>query len=610
MRPFILRFVAVFFFLTPLCLGQYYGERALERSFEQNEFFFTPAYINPFGMRGLQSVAPGVFQDPLLKLRLNPAYLYQDSVFTNYVYADFRNGREVAQEDVYGYPRPMLYGDYAKSSVSYMPYPQFYVTSRRELEPVFSFALLTKPLPSTLPDLSIGATYQLLMQDEKYYEIPQDIYRSSYGADYAGKAMTDSRNIPIVDKYTGTDDMHQKGHFGSFYVGYSLTPTLDIGARLGRAIFKRDGSSGSKNMYEYTSWGSSNSVWYNMESREQIYDHWDLGGGVNYRCANGTLLGVSGNYLWGNAEQNLTRSDTSNYSYIDQQSTNYWSTSRRYSSTIQHWDHKGKTYSLGLNLDAPMNESRIFHALYRYQNQKTDILLGSSIIDSSSYAYRYTYDTTYYGSDSRSLLSDVRQGSGTTTITSHRAMASLEWKMEHSMNLNIGILFESWSSETATDEPVNALYNSFYDSWSNSGRSQYLDAGSEIKNIEWTFNAKKTSIQIPIFFTWKITPVFEILAGLNKEFSTWETEEVTLAAFQSRIRTNLSGSTVETNFGERYTQPSESITDQKTTFLAGLTVSPSNEFSVRLLLSPMEKKELLGDNKTEYQWWIGVTLRP
>jgi hypothetical protein len=603
-------FITVFFFLTQLSPAQYYGERALERSFEQNEFFFTPAYINPFGMRGLQSVAPGVFRDPLLKLRLNPAYLYHDSLSPNYVYADFRNGREEAQQNIYGYPQPLMYGDYTRSSVSFMPYPQFYVTSRRELEPVFSFALLTRPLPATLPDLSIGATYQLLMQDEKYYEIPQDIYRPSYGADYSGKAMTESRNIPIVDRYAGTDNMHQKGHFGAFYIGYSLTSDLDIGARLGRAVFKRDGSSGSKNMYEYTSWGNSNSVWYSMESREQIYDHWDIGGGMNYRCANGTLLGLSGNYLWGDAVQNLTRFDTSNYSYTDQQSADYWSTSRRYSSTIQHWDHSGKTYTFGLNLDAPMNESRIVHAFYRYQNQKTDILLGSSIIDSSSYSYHYTYDTTYYRSDSRSLLGDVRQGNGTTTVTSHHAMASLEWKMDHSIDLTFGILFESWSSETATDEPVNALYNSFYDYSSNSGRSQYLDAGSEIKNIEWTFTARRTSVQIPIIFTWKISPAFEILAGLNKDFSTWETDEVTLAVFQERIKTNLSGTTVENNFGERYTQPSESITEQKTTFLAGLTVSPSDEFSARLLISPIEKNQPFGDAKTEYQWWIGVMLRP
>ena len=610
MKSHILPFILIFVCLAPLCFGQYYGERALERSFELSDFFFTPVYINPFGMRGLQSVAPGIFHDPLLKLRLNPAYIHKDSVHVNYVYADFRSGREVAEQDVYGYSGPLYYGDAARSSFYSMPYPRFYVNSRRELEPVFTGAILTKPLPSTLPDLSIGATYQLLLQDEKYYEIPQDIYRSSYGADYAGKAMAESRDIPIVDKYSGTDDMHQKGHFGSFSVGYSVTPDLDVGIRLGRAIFKRDGSSGSKNIWEYTTWGNSNSVWYSMESREQTYDHWDFGGGVNYRFANGTLLGVSGNYLWGDAVQNLTRLDTSDYSYTGSDPATNWSTSRRYSSTIQHWDHKGKAYSLGLNLDAPMNESRIFHAFYRYQNQTTDILLGSSIADSSLYMYRYSYDTSYYASNSQSTLTDFRTGDGTTTVVSHRAMASLEWSMEHSMKLDIGILFDTWASETKTDEPVSAFYRSWYEYWSNSNRSEYLDAGLENKNIEWTFNAKKTSVQIPIFFTWKITPVFEILAGLNKEFSTWETEEVTLAVFQTRIRTNLSGSTTESDFGERYTQPKESITDQKTTFLAGLTVSPSEEFSARLLVSPTEKKQYLGDTKTEYQWWIGVTLRP
>ncbi len=611
MRTNILPFVAFFICLAPLCYGQYYGERALEKSFEQTEFFFSPSYLNPFGMRGLQSVAPGVVNDPLLRLQINPAYLYNDSLFSNYVYADFRSGREVAQEDVYGYPRPLYYANYAQSDMSIAPYPQFYVSSRRELEPVFSCAILTRPLPSTLPDLRIGGTYQLVFQDEKYYAIPQDIYRAAYGVDYVGNRMTESvGDVPIVDKYSGADNMHQKGHFGSLYLGYSATPSLDLGARLGRAVFKRNGTSGSKNVWEYTSMANSNSVWYDMESREQNYDHWDLSGGINYRFANGTLLGVSGTYLWGDAVQNLTRLDTSYYNYSDQQSPSNWNKSRRYASTDQHWDHKGKTYSLGLNLDAPINESRTFHAFYLYQSQKTDIILGSAIIDSSSYSYRYGWDTTYYSGESQYLLSDFRTGSGTINTTVHRAMGSIEWIMEQTMKLNLGVLFEYQSSETTTDEPVTALYHSNSDYRSNSNSSKYLDAGDERKNVQWTFTAKRTSVQIPIFFTWKISPVFELLLGLNKDYSSWETEDVTLAIFQHRTKTDLSGSTTETNFGERYTQPSESTTDQQTTFLAGLTVSPSKTFSARLLISPTEKKQIFGDTKTEYQWWIGVTLRP
>ncbi len=498
MKSHILPFIGFSLCLVSFCHGQYYGERALERSFEQNEFFFSQVYLNPFGMRGLQSVAPGVFNDPLLKLQINPAYLYHDSLSTNYVYADFRSGREVAQEDVYSYPRPMYYGDAVKS-MYYIPYPQFYVSSRRELEPVFSCAILARPLPSTLPDLYIGGTYQLLFQDEKYYAIPQDIYRSAYGVDYAGKELTDSRNVPIVDKYSGADNMHQKGHFGSLYLGYAATPSLDVGARLARAIFKRDGSSGSKNVWENTSIANSNSEWYNMESRDQSYNHWDFGGGINYRFANATRLGISGNYLWGDAVQNLTRLDTSYYDYSDQQSSNYWSKSRRYASTVQHWDHNGKTYSLGLNLDAPINESQMFHAFYRYQKQNTDIFLGSAIIDSSSYSYRYTWDTTYYGSESQYLLSDSRTGSGSIETAIHRVMGSIEWMMEQTMKLDIGLLYESQSSETTTDEPVAAIHYSSSDYRFNSNRSNYLDAGDERKNIQWTLHSQTSFIPDPDF---------------------------------------------------------------------------------------------------------------
>ena len=43
---------------------------------------------------------------------------------------------------------------------------------------------------------------------------------------------------------------------------------------------------------------------------------------------------------------------------------------------------------------------------------------------------------------------------------------------------------------------------------------------------------------------------------------------------------------VETNFGERYTQPKQKITEDFTKVMAGLTVNLSKAFAIKLLVDP------------------------
>lgn len=102
---------------------------------------------------------------------------------------------------------------------------------------------LWMPYP-ILPNLFVVATYQMILQDDKYYSIPQD-------------------------KYSGKDDMHHIGYFVGVHTGYEINPDLQVGLRISRADFERDGSFGSKNLWEYSYSPNYNysSTWYNMESR-------------------------------------------------------------------------------------------------------------------------------------------------------------------------------------------------------------------------------------------------------------------------------------------------------------------------------------------------------
>src|SRR3989339_2282899 len=136
--------------LLPLCLlltldplslqAQYYGERVLEKSFEQTEFFFTPAPLTPFGIGGFRSVSPSIFQDPLSRLAVNPAFFSIHTLKDHYAYLDFRSVSEIrSMANFYYYPM----ASYRVSvDIAYAHYPRYHYDTRKELQPIFSGAYL------------------------------------------------------------------------------------------------------------------------------------------------------------------------------------------------------------------------------------------------------------------------------------------------------------------------------------------------------------------------------------------------------------------------------------------------------------------------------------
>jgi hypothetical protein len=157
---------------TQTGFAQYFGEHVMEKSFEHTDFYFTPYRFVPFGIGAFKNSAPGMLNDPFLELDVNPARLYRDTAGAGYLTIDFRNARRVADNrDVY-YPYPMM--DAARSAAYLIPYPQYFLRTRRELEPAVSLAYLVRPRSEAFNAFSFGATYQLITQDERYYAIPQD----------------------------------------------------------------------------------------------------------------------------------------------------------------------------------------------------------------------------------------------------------------------------------------------------------------------------------------------------------------------------------------------------------------------------------------------------
>lgn len=583
--------------------AQYWGEQVLEKSFEQTDFFFTPTDVNPYGIGSFKSAAPGLIRDPLLDIIINPALLGLDSTRSAYLYTDFRSAREIQTP---GYTVMPLWNAEARVTSGAIGYfPNIYLNTRRELEPVFTGAMFGRPLPSSARDLIIGATYQLILQDDKYYSIPQDIYRSVLGYDYAGRASAAESSIPIVDRYSGQDNMHQVGNFVTGFARYALPEGLEAGVKLSRVMFNRAGAYGSSNLWQNSPSVQGSSYWSNMESRDQSYSHWEAGAGIEFPLNAQTTIGVVGGYLWGDATQALSDDESSNYQYGSGTGNSFYMSQ---GATREQWRHHGNTAYYGFDGTSSVTPTATVTLYYQHRKTSVDIGLNSNILDTSYSTYAWINNGVSVNSLSNSYLSDTRMGSGTQTVSVDRIMAAVNWEMSAKTRLSIGALLEWQNSTVNTKEVVLLVGRSAY-LWSDGSSNEQYGQG-ESKELFWTFSADRSSLQIPVIVRIQSSESVELLFGLNRVMSEWKIDDVTLAMFRYRMTMTNGAISSQVNFGERYTDPPEDVSDVRTTFLAGLTLSPSPHLKIRLLMVPNFEDTYNGSELSQLQWWIGVNVVP
>ncbi len=603
MKQALFSFICFSSLFVSECLAQYYGQRSLEQSFEQNDLFFQPSFINPYGIGTFTRATPGLIDDPFLNLQINPAWFNSDSSFTNHLYLDFRNYRQTAT--LY---QPYIYTMYSNSVAIYAPhivYPYYLVNSRPIIEPIISAAFLTEPASSTLPGLHLGITYQGIMQDTKYYTIPFDIYQSNLGYDYMGNSIASSSAIPITTVSSGEDEMNHTGSLFSVYAGYEIDPDLKLGVRVGRVLFDGNGSYGNQNYWGNYYYGSGTSLYYNMESREQSYNHWDMSGGIQYGLNSETTIGVTGGYLWGRATQSLMDRDTSYYNY----GTDNLSTSS--GKTTEYWNHSGKTYYGGLNIISRLNDQQTLTFVYQYDGEDVDIGLNSNVIDTSYYTYSYSYDTNYSYSMSNSAFLSKSGGGGKLKQFANRILLSMSWKFGDNSELTIGGVVSVLNRKTNTAEPTTVDGHSYSVYTSNTYDHLYYDTTNQVKDVNWSFVANKWALDIPVIFTHRFSDKVSLLLGLDRQMSEWKMTDKTLVIYYSDVgNSSAGGPRNKSNYGELYAAPDQNISDVSTTFLAGLTVSPVNKFNVRLLLSPSIRSAISSISINNFQWWIGFNLYP
>jgi hypothetical protein len=597
-------YVALTISMPPLLNAQYWGERVLEKGFEQTDFFFAPVHLLPYGIGSFKGTTAGLLSNPLQEIALNPSRLVLDSTKDVWLYTDFRGARNVTQEESPVLPAYMVGYRAALDVASYFPYPRLYLQTRRELEPVFSGGVIVRPLPEVAPALFVCATYQYVLQDEKYYSVPQNIYRTAAGYDFNGRDVAASSSIPIVDKYSGKDEMHQAGHTGSVVVRYSLEDRLDVAGTVSRSVFQRHGGYGSSNFWDQSS--TTTSLWGNMELRSQSYAHWDLSGGITYHFNDRIALGGTLGYLRGDAVQALRDNDSSYYSYsTTSPSSSFYN---RSSNGLYEWRHAGTTIYAEGDIVTHPGPGTTLSFYYSHQRSDVDLSIGSGILDTSYSTYTWTNNSTPVTSLSQSFLLDNRSGSGTQNISTDRLMGSLQWRIDDKVSLSVGAQLEWYSTEMKTSESV--MLSNHYDYSNSTGDYAWHTAQEESKDLLWTFTSKRTSLRIPVFVTIQASKAVQVLLGVNRDMSAWNIDDVTLAMFRYRKTTENATVTRKDNFGERYTVPNENESDVRTTLLAGLTVSPSEKLNLRLLLVPNFRQGYEGQELDQLQLWLGVTVTP
>ncbi len=583
--------------------AQYFGEQVLEKTFEQETFFFNPSFFNPYGIGGFGPAAVGLLNDPLLNLQINPAFLAADSVGRHVLKLNFRNVKDIEdQSNMWRYH----YLDYAS-----LGYPYFYTRSRKALEPVLSVAYLARPLGDRLGGLTLGLTYQAILQDEPFYTIPMDIYNSRPEADFAGNRVTENMHLPIIDRYSGSDEMHHEGHFLSVLSAASLSSRIHLGLRLSRVTFNRDGTYGSQNMWIGNIYSRGNSSdWRHGNTRSQNYGHWDISGGLNLQISQNLMAGLMAGRLEGDVSQNVDRDNASLYTNGTIGQGDNWSYYFRNGDETQRWNHSGRATYAGINIAANVSPTQRLILFYRVRKNDVNISLSSGISDTSNSDSYYKGDTWTSRYRSVSALHDARTGSGTDDTWTHHGAAALQWRMHPKTWLNLGLHVQYSTRDLSTVEHVNA--DRFSDSyWKHNDNEETYDfAVDEIKTLRWDFASSQTTLRIPLILRYAPSRAIDLMFGINRTLRWWRTSDVTLAIFDLRRETRNGQTETQTNFGERYTQPDVKESDVTTTLLAGLTIKPSRHFHVRLLMVPNFTKTYDRTELDEFHWWIDLDIFP
>jgi len=581
---------------------QYYGDRPLEMSFERADFFFSPSSVSPLGSGYFMQAATLVSEHPLAGIQRNPANLSgfdRDSLPPNYVYLDFGSSHSTGQER----------GHYYMPGGRMPGYWHYQAPRRPELTPLMSAAWFNR-LPVLNRSVTLGLTYQLISQGENYYAIPHDIYKNVAGRSYDGMAYAGTESYSIIDRFSGSDEMYHEGHAISALLSWEISEALTLGLKAGRFIFERDGSQGSNNLWNQQL--NYQSYWKMNETRAQEYGHWDFSAGLIF-AAGSHRLGLHAGLLTGTVDQVMARDDESISKYGDRGSSNFSDYSGWYKSD-QAWEHSGQNLYAGFLWERHVREGLDFRFMYNFSRITNDLGLRSSIENESENEYYYVWSNGFNESEGFSKMHDFRNGSGERTLINNRFGVAMTWQLGGRQTLTLGGMAGFRNHTTNTSEMVDGYSESShkyrYEQQNYSSNYEYYHKTIEDKTINWEYTSRLRTIQIPLLYELAMGERFGLLLGVSRSMSFLKTENSSLILYDYRERTQNDETLIERMTGERITEPRERLSVVQTNMIGGLTFSPAEMFSIRLIVSPgVEKNSVYKEYEGSVHVMLGMQLR-
>ncbi|MEW5798221.1 MAG: hypothetical protein AB1728_04355 [Bacteroidota bacterium] len=579
----IVKSFVLFIFSTSLLTSQWWyypNTYPMEERFEDQSFFFTPTFINPYGVDEFSSELSGIVDHPLMNLQINPAGITSADQHT-YLYFDYRTNRDLEREYDY-YRGPILMSESVSVFNDIWPYPYYPGTTKLSVEPAFSSAVLGKPFPESMPALTLGVSYELISQSEPFYPI------ENYGAN--PYAMDRSMDI----SYHGVDHVRNTGHFIALFSGYKVTDDLSIGVRIGRSLFDRNGEYGPQ--VRMTS-GSANSSFYSDDNqRSQEYQLWDVSIGAELHVNDHIVVGATAAYSIGDVVQREVYQSAMNTRYSGTTPANSYESQK---DNNRNWKHTGNGITLGANSRIVLSSTVTMTTSYIYKKQGRDLSLFAR--DNDEYKENQRSPTYSYSNGYTSVFNS--SGAGDRTLRGHRIAAALTFKTENKLSFSFGIVYNDQSLTTATREYSELEREGYFQ---NTSQPYTTNRTIENKNFSWSNDRSQNDLQIPFMLDLPLNPYFTMNLGFNRRFLTVEEGELINVEYLKREQYK-DGVLQQTDLPmyERYNTPRPSQTANSMSVIAGFTVQPAEGINIRLLAIPYTVNRELN-----LQWLAGVNILP
>lgn len=603
-RGRIMKIKTIFLFIiliSNLSFAQYWQERTTEHNFESSSLFFTSHFLNPYGMKDIKQLSVNLIDDPFLNAYLNPAILPNIENGSTKIYLDFRGDR-TEESIVSNYVVPMYYESASYSRVQYPDY-RYITTTRGEPEPIVSLGIITYPIESLKNKFYVGGTFQYIKSKDDFYSTQFSIYSSNYYYDSFGAAVknTQENAMPIIDRYSGSDEMIFTGKLLTLFTGINLMDNLNAGIFFNTIAYDRNGSYLYDYKDDYGNLDNYISESKDLKSREQNYSHTDAALGLQYSFEDFTV-GIKGGYLSGDVDQLHNNESKYIYQYQTPNVSENWSSSYSISSTLQNWNQNGNTKYIGLNFSKNY-ESHKIKGYYKYSKSSVNSNTTSAIFDTSNYSSRWvnTYNSIQeiYLYNSTSFTKDNRTGSAVRDNYVHEFMANIDWNLTDYIKFLSGIYISNSKSTVTTTENAVSDRASYYSSQNSNYNYQNNYEENADKQLTWNYENKYFTFQIPIIFNFQFGDKFGLMLGLARVFKDWEITSVTDVYFRNR-EVNDNGTVKNAqNFIERYTSPKDTYTEDDTNFFTKFNVAITKQMKVGLLLDPEFDSTL-----RVAQWWL------